>query len=151
MTEPLRTIGGEPITPGVDLAGLALRTLGCSAALGAAMEFIVLWGTRALLAGAAPTNTPDAGGVFYFLVFGTLASMAVAGGTSWALLAPVGSAWRRAGLSTITAFATLVAAAVAVPLDANFGPASLLAAAALAALPALWAGRSVAAWYREQG
>ena len=150
MTEPLRTIGGEPITPGVDLAGLALRTLGCSAALGAAMEFIVLWGTRALRAGAAPTDTPDAGGVFYFLVFGTLASMAVAGGTSWALLAPVGSAWRRAGLSAIAAFATLIAAAFAVPLDANFGPTALLAAAALAALPALWAGRLVAAWSREQ-
>ena len=151
MTQPpLQTIGGEPFDPDVDLAGLALRTLGLGAALGAGLEFLVLWGTRSLMAGAAPTDTAEAGGMFYFVIFGTLASMAVGGATAWSLLARIGSIWRRAGLSAIAAFATLVAAAFAVPLDANFGPTSLLAAAAVAALPAFWAGRLVAAWYREQ-
>ncbi|HEX7919224.1 MAG TPA: hypothetical protein VF454_07465, partial [Gemmatimonadales bacterium] len=107
MTEPIRSIGGEPLTPGVDLAGLAMRTLGLGAALGAALQFVVLWGTRALQHNAPPTDTPDVGGIFYFVVFGTMASMAVGGGTAWALLAPVGSPWRRAGLSAIAAFATL--------------------------------------------
>lgn len=150
MTDPLRTIGGEPLTPGVDLAGLALRTLGLGASLGAALQFVVLWGTRALQHDAPPTNTPDVGGIFYFVIFGTMASMAVGGGTAWALLAPVGSPWRRAGLSAIAAFATLVAAAFAVPVDANFGPMALLAVAALLGLMALWAGRMVSAWYRGQ-
>ena len=151
MTEPLRTIGGDPIAPGVDLAGLAMRTLGLGAALGSALEMVVLWGTRALQHGAAPTDTPDIGGLFYLLVFGTMASMGVGGGTAWALLAPVGSPWRRAGLSAIAAFSTLVAAAFAVPIDANFGPAALLGVAAALGLVAFGAGRMVSAWYRTQG
>lgn len=150
MTEPLRSIAGDPLEPGVDLAGLAMRTLSLAASLGAALQFLVLWGTRALMSGAAPTDQPDVGGVFYFVIFGTMASMGVGGGTAWTLLAPVGSVWRRAGLSAIAAFATLVAGAVAVPIDANFGPAALLGAAAIMALPALWAGRLVSTWYQEQ-
>lgn len=152
MTQPpLRTIGGDPVQPGVDLAGLAMRTLGLGAALGAALQFVVLWGTRVLQHKAPPTDTPEVGGIFYFVIFGTMASMAAGGGTSWALLAPVGSPWRRAGLSAIAAFATLVAAAFAVPVDANFGPLALLGGAALLGLLALWAGRMVSAWYRTQG
>ena len=108
MTQPLQTIGGEPFDPDVDLAGLALRTLALGASLGAGLECLVLWGTRALMSGAAPTDTPDAGGMFYFVIFGTMASMVVGGGTAWSLLARIGSIWRRAGLSAIAAFATLV-------------------------------------------
>lgn len=151
MTQsPLRSIGGEPLTPGVDLAGLAIRTLGLGAALGAALQFVVLWATRALQHNAPPTDRPEVGGIFYFVVFGTLASMGVGGGTAWALLAPVGSPWRRAGLSAIAAFATLVAAAFAVPVDANFGPVALLVVAAALGLLAFGAGRMVTAWYRTQ-
>jgi hypothetical protein len=151
MTEPLRTIGGDPVQPGVDLAGLAMRTLGLGAALGSALQFVVLWGTRTLQHNTLPTDQPEVGGLFYFVVFGTMASMAVGGGTSWALLAPVGSPWRRAGLSAIAAFAALVAGAFAVPVDANLGPWALLGVAALLGLVALWAGRRVSAWYRTQG
>ena len=151
MTDPIRSIGGEPLTPGVDLAGLAMRTLGLGAALGSALQFVVLWGTRALQHNAPPSDRPDVGGLFYFVVFGTMASMAVGGGTSWALLAPVGSPWRRAGLSAIAAVATLVAGALAVPVDANLGPSALLITAGLLGLLALWAGRMVSAWYRTQG
>jgi hypothetical protein len=147
LTEPLHTIGGEPLTPGVDLAGLAMRTLAFGASLGAACECLVLWGTRAMTAGTPPSDTPEVGGAAYLLIFGTMASMAAAGGASWTVLAPVGSPWRRAGLATIAAFATLVAAAAAVPLDANFGPASLLGAALLFGGLAYLAGRKVAAWY----
>ena len=152
MTQPpLRTIGGEPIQPGVDLAGLALRTLTLGAAVGSGFQFLVLWGARALMAGAAPTDTPNVGGVFYLVMFGTFASMAAGAVTSWSLLAPVGSAWRRAGLSAIAGFVTLIAAALAVPVDVTLGPAALLGGVAVAALGALWSGRLVSAWYREQG
>ena len=151
MAEPVRSIGGEPLTPGVDLAGLAMRTLGLGAALGSALQFVVLWGTRTLQHNAPPTDHPDVGGLFYFVIFGTMASMAVGGGTSWALLAPVGSPWRRAGLSAIAAFAALVAGAFAVPIDANLGPWALLGGAAFLGALALWAGRMVSAWHRAQG
>lgn len=149
MTEPLHTIGGDPLIPGVDLAGLALRTLAFGASLGAACECLVLWGTRAMTAGAPPSDTPEIGGAFYLLVFGTMASMAAGGGASWAVLGPVGSPWRRAGLSAISAFATLVAAAAAVPLDANLGPIALLGAALLFGAVAYLSGRKVMAWYAE--
>jgi hypothetical protein len=77
-----------------------------------------------------------------------MASMAVGGGTAWSLLARIGSIWRRAGLTAIAGFATLVAAALAVPVDAILGPAALLATAGVFALLALWAGRAVAAWHQ---
>jgi hypothetical protein len=150
MTEPLHTIGGEPLTPGVDLAGLAMRTLGLGAALGSGCESLVLWGTRMLTAQQAPTSTPDVGALFYLVVFGTLASMVVGAATVWSLLAPVGSVWRRTGLSAVAGFATLVSAALAVPVDANFGPQALLGLAALFGLLALWAGALVRRWPSEQ-
>lgn len=128
-----------------------MRTLALGASLGAALQLVVLWGTRALQHNAPPTDTPEVGGIFYFVIFGTMASMGVGGGTAWALLAPVGSPWRRAGISAIAAFATLVAAAVAVPIDATFGPLALLAAAATLGLLAVAAGGMVSAWYRTQG
>jgi hypothetical protein len=149
MTEPLHTIGGEPIEPGVDLAGLAMRTLALGAATGAGLEFLVLWGTRMLNVNAPPSDTPTVGTAFYLVMFGTAAAMALAATTVWSLLAPVGSAWRRAGLAAIAAFATLVAAALAVPIDATFGPTALLPGAAIWGLVAWRAGRLVAAWYRD--
>src|ERR1041385_9068479 len=106
MTEPLHTIGGEPLTPGVDLAGLALRALALGATLGSACQCVVLWATRMLTAHQAPTDTPDIGALFYVVVFGTLASMVVGAGSVWSLLAPIGSAWRRTGLAAIAGFAT---------------------------------------------
>jgi hypothetical protein len=150
MTEPLHTIGGEPLTPGVDLAGLAMRALGLGAALGSGCESLVLWVTRMLTAQQAPTNTPDVGPLFYLVVFGTMASMGVGAATVWSLLAPVGSAWRRTGLAAIAGFATLISAAVAVPVDANFGPNALLGLVALFGLLALWAGSLVRRWPSEQ-
>ena len=151
MTQPpLHTIGGEPLQPGVDLAGLAMRALGFGAALGSACQCVVLWATRMLTSHQAPTDTPDVGALFYVVVFGTMASMVVGAGTVWSLLAPVGSPWRRMGLSAIAGFATLVAAALAVPVDATYGPQALLALAGVFGLLALWAGLLVRRWPSEQ-
>src|SRR5882724_2029928 len=150
MTEPLHTIGGEPVTPGVDLAGLAMRAPGFGAALGSACQCVVLWATRMLTAHQAPTDAPDVGALFYLVVFGTLASMAVGAVTVWTLLAPIGSMWRRTGLAAIAGFTTLIGAAAAVPIDAVYGPHALLAAAAGLGLLALWAGLLVRRWSSEQ-
>jgi hypothetical protein len=101
-----------------------------------------------MTAGAPPTATPEVGGAFYFLFFGTVAAMAAAALTAWRFLGPVGAPWRRAGLSAIAGFATLVAAAAAVPIDANFGPTALLVPALLFAGLAAWSAGRVFAWYR---
>ena len=148
MTEPVRTIGGDPVIPGVDLAGLAIRTLPFGASVGAALQCLVLWGTRMMTAGAPPSDTPQVGPTFYFLFFGTMAAMLAAAFTAWSFLGPVGAPWRRAGLAAIAGFATLVAAAAAVPVDAIFGPMALLIPALLFGLLALWTGRRVVGWYR---
>lgn len=148
--QPLHTIGGEPLTPGVDLAGLAMRSLGFGAALGSALQCLVLWGTRRLTAGPPVEGTPVNEGLFWFVILGTMASMAVGGGTTWSLLAPLTSPWRRAGLSAVAAFTTLVAAAAAVPVDYLLGPNALLGLVALLALLAVGAGRLVRRWPSEQ-
>jgi hypothetical protein len=148
MTEPVRTIGGDPVIPGVDLAGLALRTLPLGASVGAALQCLVLWGTRMMTASAPPSDTPEVGATFYFLFFGTMAAMGAGALTAWRFLGPVGAPWRRAGLAAIAGFATLVAAAAAVPVDAIFGPMALLVPALFFAGLALWSGRRVFAWYR---
>ena len=151
MTEPLHSIGGEPLPAGVDLAGLALRAMALGASLGSALECLVLWGTRMITAAQPPSDTPVLGAAFFLIVFGTRASMAVGTVTVWYLLRPVPSAWRRTGLSAIAGFAVLVAAAVAVPIDATFGPLALLGAAALFGAIALWSGARVRRWSAEQG
>ena len=148
MTEPLRTIAGDPVIPGVDLAGLAIRTLPLGASVGATLQCLVLWGTRMMTAGAPPSETPEVGAAFYFLFFGTMASMAAAALTAWGFLRPIGAPWRRAGLSAIAGFATLIAAAAAVPVDATFGPMALLVPALLFAGLAAWSAQRVFAWYR---
>jgi hypothetical protein len=101
-----------------------------------------------MTAGAPPSATPEVGPTFYFLFFGTAASMAAAALTAWRFLGPVGTPWRRAGLSAIAGFATLIAAAAAVPVDAIFGPMALLLPALLFAALAVWSARRVFAWYR---
>ncbi len=91
------------------------------------------------------------GAAFFLVVFGTLVSMAAGAVTVWHLLRPIPSAWRRAGLSAIAGFATLVAAAVAVPIDVTFGPTALLGAAAIFGAIAFWSGSLVRRWGAEQG
>lgn len=151
MTEPLHTIGGEPLTPGVDLAGLAMRSLALGAATGSTLQTLVLWGARRLTGpSTAAPGAPVNEGLFWFVILGTMASMTVGGGTTWSLLAPVGSPWRRAGLAAVATFTTLIAAAAAVPVDYLVGPDALLGLAAVLALLALWAGRLVQRWPLEQ-
>ena len=101
-----------------------------------------------MAAGAPPSETPEVGAAFYFLFFGTMASMAAAALTAWGFLRPIGAPWRRAGLSAIAGFATLIAAAAAVPVDATFGPMALLVPALLFAGLAAWSAQRVFAWYR---
>jgi hypothetical protein len=150
MTEsPLRSIGGEPLPEGVDLAGLALRAMALGASLGSALECVVLWGTRMITAQQPPSDTPVLGAAFFLVVFGTLASMGVGAVTVWHLLRPIPSAWRRTGLSAIAGFATLVAAAVAVPIDVTFGPTALLGAAALFGAVAFRSAALVRRWGTE--
>lgn len=62
------------------------------------------------------------------LLTGLLAGMAGAAATAWIALAPLESWFRRGGLALVSAFGTVLAMLVLVPLDQAFGPAGLGAA-----------------------
>lgn len=63
---------------------------------------------------------------FYLLVGGTLVGILVAAYTAWRLLSPVGSTYRRGGLSIVTAFATVLLMLVCIPVNQLFGRNGLL-------------------------
>lgn len=91
---------------------------------------------RLLQPAAPPAGGPDFR-FFYFLVFGTIAGLLVAGIIAWLLLAPVGSTYRRGGLAMVSAFATVLGMLVCMPVDGWFhqtGLAVLLAVCVAAAL-----------------
>jgi hypothetical protein len=96
----------------------------------------------AVVAKAAAAN-PDFG-FFYFLIFGTIAGILVAGIVAWTLLGPIGSTYRRGGLALVCAFATVLCMLVSMPVDRRFGKtglATLLAISGAAAAGFAWRAR----------
>src|SRR3954462_3603916 len=63
---------------------------------------------------------------FYLLVAGTLAGLILAAFTTWRLLAPVGSAYRRGALSIVCSFATVLLMLVCIPVHQLLGRLGLL-------------------------
>jgi hypothetical protein len=63
---------------------------------------------------------------FYLLVGGTLLGILGAARAAWRLLAPVGSVYRRGGLSIVSAFATVLLMLVCIPVNQLFGRIGLL-------------------------
>ena len=58
---------------------------------------------------------------FYLLVGGTLAGILLAAFAAWRLLAPVGSTYRRGGLSIVCAFGTVLLMLVCIPVNQLLG------------------------------
>ena len=73
---------------------------------------------------------------FYLLVGGTLAGLFVAAFTSWRLLAPVGSEYRRGALSIVCSFATVLLMLVCIPVHQALGRLGLLCLLVLSGLTA---------------
>jgi len=72
------------------------------------------------------TNPSDLDLSFYLLVGGTLSGIMLAAYAAWRLLAPVGSAYRRGGLSMVCAFATILLMLICIPVNQLFGRTGLL-------------------------
>jgi hypothetical protein len=127
---------------GDDDLGLALRALAFGVLLGATVIVITLWVVRTLQIGAPPTATPDPGGrEGTILLGGTLLGVVIGGGSTWTLLAPLPSMFRRGGLSMVAGFAAFAVSLLSMPVYAAFGRTGLLGLAGVAAIGALWFGR----------
>lgn len=88
-----------------------------------------------------PGGAPDIAGPFYLLLCGTLAGLALAGIVAWRLLSPLGSAYRRGGLAMVSAFATVVAMLVCIPVNQFLGRAGLGGLIALSLIVSLLLAR----------
>jgi hypothetical protein len=66
-------------------------------------------------------DAPDLGVPFQLLLWGTVAGIAIAAVVAWRLLAPLTSAYRRGGLALVSAFATVIAMLVCIPVNQIFG------------------------------
>lgn len=74
---------------------------------------------------------------FYLLTGGTLLGIMLASLVAWWLLAPVSSAYRRGGLSIVSAFATIPLMLICIPLNQLLGRPGLFLLLALTSLCAL--------------
>jgi hypothetical protein len=86
---------------------------------------------------------------FYLLVSGTLVGILGAAFAAWLLLAPVGSLYRRGGLSIVSAFATVLLMLVCIPINQLFGRNGLLLLLAVSAALALIFSRQARRWGRR--
>jgi len=134
----------NPEAPSEDYVPLAAAGVGLGVALGTTIAAVVLLGVRALVSQAPPTDQPDptqpAG---LLLIFGTLGACAIAGIACWTALAPV-PAYRRGGLSMVTAFATFVVALLLPFANELGGPIGLAVVGLLGAVATSGLGRRVA-------
>ena len=147
MTDPVRSVSGDLLPPGVSLAALAARGFWFGAALGGTIQLLVLWLARTLLLDAPASDIPQVGPAFWVVTLGTLGAMGSAAATVWWALAPLKGTLRRGGLSGIAGFVVLVAAALATPVDVHYGRPGLLWAAGGLALLALVGGIALQRWY----
>jgi hypothetical protein len=146
MTAPapgprITSIAGDPVDPTVDMVRVAVRGMVVATLAGVGVAALALALVRALLAGAAPTDTPAAGPAFYVLIAGMLVAMGVGAGTAWLRLSAMASPFRRGVFAMIAAFATFVGALLATPVHYRFGQAGLLGYAAVALGLSLALGR----------
>jgi hypothetical protein len=124
----------------MDPVGLAAAAVGAGISTGLAIISVTV-ASLGLVRSPAAGPAPDLGAPFALLVTGTLGGLLLAGMTTWWLLRPIGSSYRRGGLALVSAFATVVLMLVTMPLDHYFGRAGLLGLAAVAAAAALLLAR----------
>ncbi len=136
LSYPGREPGDPQPAPGE--VGVAARSLAFAVLFGTGLISIALWGVRTMqLDDPAPPapGTFGAGGVI--LITATIGGPLAAAAAAFALMAPIGSYYRRGGLAMVGGFATVVVALVAMPVDQRFGRPGLLTLAALCALSCL--------------
>jgi hypothetical protein len=139
---------GEPQPPPGQV-GVAARSIIFAVLFGTGLMAVALWGVRTMqLADPTPPAPGTFGPAGLILVTATLGGPVVAAAAAFALMAPIGSYYRRGGLAMVGGFATVLVALVTMPVDQRFGRPGLLVLAACCAvsclLLALLARRSAA-------
>jgi len=86
-------------------------------------------------------GAPDLGAPFQVLLWGTLAGITLAAVVAWRLLSPLGSAYRRGGLSLVSAFATVIAMLACIPVNQALGRTGLAGLVALSLVLSLLLAR----------
>ena len=92
------------------------------------------------------TQTSNLDTLFFLLVVGTISGILGAAFFAWRLLAPVGSVYRRGGLSIVSAFATVPLMLVCIPVNQLFGRSGLLFLLATSAVLAIILSRQARRW-----
>jgi hypothetical protein len=123
----------------VDPIRLALLAMGSGMAFGLAVVSLTVLGVD-LVRPATPPPGLASGPAFYFLLFGTIAGLILAGVVAWRLLAPILSTYRRGGISVVTAFATVLPMLLCMVANQLAGRIGLVALAGIALLAALALG-----------
>jgi len=117
-----------------------------SITIGIGLVSVALWIVSTLLADMPASDTPVIDGApFYVLVGGTLLGIVVAGLTTWMLLAPVRSTYRRGGLSIVSAFATAAGMLVTMPVNQLAGRTGLVGLVVFCGLISLLLSRRLSA------
>ena len=110
-----------------DLVPLAFSTVGLGVLLGTAIMTGFLLVNRALVQQLPSSATPDANQpAATALIVGAMGTLIVPVLTSWALLSPIDSAYRRGGLSMVSGFGAILVSLISVPLNEAFGVAGLV-------------------------
>jgi hypothetical protein len=117
---------GEPLEGARDLVGTAIRGMSFALLLGSAVVALVLFTVRLLVAHDSSGALVDQGAAPAVLLGGTLAAIGVSALAAWIRLAPIGSYYRRGGLSMVCGFGTFVVAILAAPLHHFLGLNGLL-------------------------
>jgi uncharacterized SAM-binding protein YcdF (DUF218 family) len=135
--------GGEPLDAGQDLVGPAIRGMSFALLLGSAIVALVLFTVRLLVTRDSSSELVDQGVAPALLLGGTLAAMAASALAAWVRLAPIGSYYRRGGLSMVCGFGTFVVAVLAAPLHHFLGTQGLLGMAAVSLVGLAVLGRKL--------
>jgi uncharacterized SAM-binding protein YcdF (DUF218 family) len=132
---------GEPLDNTRDLVGTAVQGMAFALLLGSAVVALVLLTVRLLVARDSSGVLVDQGAAPAVLLGGTLAAMGASVLAAWVRLAPIGSYYRRGGLSMVCGFGTFVVAVLAAPLHHFLGLNGLLGLAALSLVGVVVLGR----------
>ncbi|MFI5210661.1 MAG: hypothetical protein ACHQ2E_09470 [Gemmatimonadales bacterium] len=136
LSYPGRGPGDPQPAPGE--VGVAARSLAFAVLFGTGLIAIALWGVRTMqLDNPVPPTPGTFGPTGVILAAATLGGPLAAAAAAFALMAPIGSYYRRGGLAMVGGFATVVVALVTMPVDQRFGRPGLLALAALCAVSCL--------------
>jgi hypothetical protein len=113
------------------------------------MGLAVITATALVVDALRPSSgeAPNLGAPFQLLLWGTVGGIAIAAVVAWRLLAPLTSAYRRGGLAFVSAFATVIAMLVCIPVNQILGRPGLAGLIALSLLvSALLARRTRGRW-----